>query len=675
MVGEGHPGERGFPERSTSEVDPRSFPAVVESAGHSIYCTDPDGEIVYVNAAFEEQTGYDAEEALGRNASLLQSGVHDEAFYADLWETILDGDVWTGEIVNERKDGERYTVRQTISPIVDEDGEIAQFVAVNEDVTEIHEYQAELEAERDRFAALLDAVPAPLALVSFEESDSGPLESTVKGVNEAFLETFGGTERELIGEPLDEHIVTDDESNRSRKINEVLGRGEPVREEVVRETPRDGERTFVLEARPFGTDAKEALATYTDITERKRAEERRRLVIEVSRAIREAETFREGLQRTLRTICSFTEWTCGEAWMPDGDGETLEYLVGHTNVEACRRFIDASRTRTFPAGEGLPGRVYASGTDEWIPDVSAVPEATFHRTALASEVGIRAGFGVPLVTEDGVVAVLVFFLRDRRDHDERLVEDVSDVVESVSGLVLRKRAEELLRRQNERLREFADVLSHDLRNPLNVAEGHLELLRSSSEPDDRTDHIEAIETAHARMEELIDDVLLLAREGKAVEEASAIDLSECVSRAWENTETGDASLDIRTSRHVRADESRLRRLFGNLIRNSVEHGSTGQRSGAREGEEHGSVTTDHGPLTVTVGDLPGGFYVADDGPGIPEEKRERVFASGYTSREGGTGLGLAIVREIAEAHGWEVTTTESVDGGARFEVTGVDFVE
>jgi signal transduction histidine kinase len=73
-----------------------------------------------------------------------------------------------------------------------------------------------------------------------------------------------------------------------------------------------------------------------------------------------------------------------------------------------------------------------------------------------------------------------------------------------------------------------------------------------------------------------------------------------------------------------------------------------------------------------VGRLDNGFFVEDDGPGIPEEMREKVFEAGYSSEEEGTGLGLSIVGTIAEAHGWTVSVTEGREGGARFELTGVD---
>lgn len=90
--------------------------------------------------------------------------------------------------------------------------------------------------------------------------------------------------------------------------------------------------------------------------------------------------------------------------------------------------------------------------------------------------------------------------------------------------------------------------------------------------------------------------------------------------------------------------------------------------------EHG-VETRGAHLTVTIGDLDGGFFVANDGCGIPEDERDRVLLSGYSTAQAGTGLGLSIVKEVANAHDWSVTVDESDAGGARFEFRGADTVE
>ena len=222
-------------------------------------------------------------------------------------------------------------------------------------------------------------------------------------------------------------------------------------------------------------------------------------------------------------------------------------------------------------------------------------------------------------------------------RSERYVGFQRDVTERVN----RKRE---LKRQNQRLDEFASIVAHDLRNPLSVAQGRLEMGRETGDDE----HFEAIAGAHDRMNQLIEDILMLAREGRTVIEADECLLAAVAGRAWSLVETGDATLEFEGVTRITASEGRLCELFENLFRNAIEHG----------GED----------VSVRVGPLDGsGFYVADDGLGILPDDREEVFETDYTTADEGTGFGLAIVTQIADAHDWETRVTESDEGGARFE--------
>ncbi|MDX1745152.1 MAG: PAS domain-containing sensor histidine kinase [Halobacteriales archaeon] len=207
----------------------------------------------------------------------------------------------------------------------------------------------------------------------------------------------------------------------------------------------------------------------------------------------------------------------------------------------------------------------------------------------------------------------------------------------------RKLAEERVSRHNERLETLAGVLSHDIRNPLSVAKGRAMML------DEEVDsvHIEPIQLALDRTQAIIDDSLVLARQ-TSVEDTQSVDLADQAQDGWSHVETGDASLVIEDSMTLEADPDLLGHIFENLFRNAIEHAG--------------------GAPTVEVGTYPGGFYVADDGPGIPENVRDEIFDTGYTSSETGTGFGLSIVARVADAHGWDVTVTDSESGGARFDV-------
>ncbi|MFC6862337.1 PAS domain-containing protein [Halomicroarcula sp. GCM10025817] len=123
-------------DRRAFEQEKRLFEMQAEALNKAILITDTDGTIEYVNAAFERTTGYDAEEALGETPRILKSGHQDEDFYRDLWETITAGEIWEAEITNRRKSGELYRSTQKIIPVTDADGEITDFVAIEEDITD-----------------------------------------------------------------------------------------------------------------------------------------------------------------------------------------------------------------------------------------------------------------------------------------------------------------------------------------------------------------------------------------------------------------------------------------------------------------------------------------------------------------------------------------------------------
>ena len=158
-------------------------------------------------------------------------------------------------------------------------------------------------------------------------------------------------------------------------------------------------------------------------------------------------------------------------------------------------------------------------------------------------------------------------------------------------------------------------------------------------------------------------MLALARHGGELSETMPVELESIARIAWSSVDTDDASLDVVDSTPIEADRDQFVRLLENLFRNAIEHGAGTDASGSGTATQRGT------DVTVTVGMLADGegFYVADDGPGLPAELRDRVFEPGVTSRDDGTGLGLAIVADIATAHGWTVELDDEDGGGTRFE--------
>ncbi|ELZ77062.1 HTR-like protein [Haloferax larsenii JCM 13917] len=222
----------------------------------------------------------------------------------------------------------------------------------------------------------------------------------------------------------------------------------------------------------------------------------------------------------------------------------------------------------------------------------------------------------------------------------------------------RKLAELEVDEKANRLQNVASILSHDLRNPLSVALGYAETVLDEGIA---TERLGRIVDSLERMDDIISDALVLARHG-TVEATSTVNLRTQAETAWSHVETGEASLAVADTMLFEADDSLLSHVFENLFRNAIEHA-----------RPEGSDT----PVAVTVGPLVDGpngpgFYVEDDGVGIPEADRGAVLDAGYSGDREGTGLGLSIVSQVVDAHGWCLELTESDSGGARFEIRGVD---
>lgn len=206
--------------------------------------------------------------------------------------------------------------------------------------------------------------------------------------------------------------------------------------------------------------------------------------------------------------------------------------------------------------------------------------------------------------------------------------------------------------KTRRLETVAHVLSHDLRNPLTVALGHIETI--NDEGDIPHQSMDAIRQALLRMDAIMSDALVLARE-TTLSDVEVVDIQKHAKATWELVPTETAILETEGTLHVEADPGLLSNLFENLIQNAVSHG--GQS------------------VTVRVGVLEGedGFFVEDDGSGIPPEIRDNIFESGISTKgdEDHSGLGLAIVKAITDSHEWDIRVTDAKSGGARFEISGV----
>ena len=588
------------------EASQKRLSLFIEQSPLGVLEYDEDFEIVRINETAEEILGYAEEELQGHTWEKL---VTEESYEQvdKITDRLAAGTGGFHSIdENVRKDGERITCEWHNRIVTDDGGDVVAIFSQFRDVTEREERKRELQRERDRFKTLFESLPVAAVRSTFEDG-----EPIVRQINPAFEETFGYAAETIVGSNLDSFVIPEDAARSGEEINRKIFETGHLSRQVSRRTT-DGVREFHAEIVLIDPDAEtpEAYAIYVDITDDIRARRRLEALFENSPDMIDVH---------------------------DAEG---------TILDANERFYEALG---YTESEVLGAKV-------WEIDQNMDP-------AEIREIwnGIRVNDPMRLETRftrrDGsTFPVEVHLVRlDLQGEDRFLVisREITD----------RKERERELERQNERLEEFAEILSHDLRNPLSVAEGRIELAREACDTDD----LDAAAAALDRIRALIEDVLTAARNGRTVVNLDPVDLAGAVESGWRNVDTDGAAIVVETDRTIRADERRLQRLLENLLRNSVEHGFPGPDSpGRRDGEND---------ITITVGDLDGGFYFEDDGVGIAPDRRARVFESGYSTDRTGTGVGLSIVEEIVDAHGWTIEITDGTEGGARFEIAGADVLD
>lgn len=222
-------------------------------------------------------------------------------------------------------------------------------------------------------------------------------------------------------------------------------------------------------------------------------------------------------------------------------------------------------------------------------------------------------------------------------------------VVSTRDISERKKYEQQLKDERDRLDRFATVISHDLRNPVNVIQGRLDLAQEEGQ----CEHLDAMQGSIDRVTELIDDLLRLAQGGGSESAFDVVNLQEAVDECWQNLVTEEAVLKVEMTKSIIADDGQVKQMLENLFRNAIEHG----------GDD----------VTITVGELGDGFYVVDDGRGFQKEVRDSLLEDGTSTNMGETGFGLSIVHEIVENHNWSLNITDGKEGGARFEIRNVTF--
>jgi PAS domain S-box-containing protein len=572
------------------ESERRFIEQALDTLDDLFYVIDADGSLRRWNSRVPEITNYTESELDDMQTTELFSEDERETA-ARAIETVLTDGQASSEIDLLTADGERIPYEFTGARLTDADGNTTGLVGVGRDLTERRRRER-------RFQALVEESND---IISILDAD-GVFEYQSPSVERI----LGYDSEETIGDIAWEYVHPDDRETVMDTFEEWVTNPDVTATVEYRAQHADGSWRW-MESRGNNQLDNPAVEGYVvnsrDITDRRERQEELQDIKGQYQTL--VENFPDGAvflyDRGLRVV------RAGGSELSEV-GLSLEEIEGSTPHDRYPPEIAEELARN-------------------VENALAGESRTFEQEYRGEHYRIQT---VPVRTGDGEIT-----------HAMAVSRNVTDQVED--------RRE--LEHQNERLNEFASIVSHDLRSPLAVAEGQLELAQDTCE----NDHLARAADAIDRSQALIDDLLTLARQGEAVTEIEPVALADVAERSWQSVDTSTALLELDATGDVRADRSRLQQLFENLFRNSVEQGGDG--------------------VTVSVGAMDDGFYVADTGPGISASDREEVFEAGYSTNEDGAGLGLRIVERITDARGWEITVTESEQGGVRFEITGVEFAD
>ncbi|WP_135302824.1 PAS domain S-box protein [Haloarcula amylovorans] len=612
-------------ERTTVRLE-----GLFENSPDMIGIHDETGTIVDANPMLCEKLGYSVEELVSKKVWEIDDQIPAERA-REIWSTLEPGERHELQSELRRRDGSTFPVEVHLRRLRDEGED--RFLVTSHDITDQQERQRQLEAR----SAAIESATDGMAILD-ENSEYA-------FVNQAHADVYGYDSPEaLLGESwrmcYGQSEITRFERDVMPKLaadGEWLGEATGQR--------RNGE-SFTQEVSLTQLDDGSIICVVRDITERKSHRKR----LEQLQRRTQALMTTQSVEETAAVAVDIADDVLGAELSGfhelSDDGRRLTLLTQTNSLESTFETLPGYERDSGDPVDSVVWEAFDQQTPRYVDDCTEHERLAGNTPAGSAIVYPISDHGVFIVSSRDPNAF------DETDHAlvDILASTVTAALQRVDRESLLRERERELTRQNERLAEFANVVSHDLRNPLSVLEGSLELAEETGD----AEHFERSQQALSRMEQLVEDVLSLARLSERVDEVDVVEVETIAEACWRNVATGEASLHVGRGGSIRANESQFKQLVENLFRNSVEHNDRA--------------------VSVTVGVLDNGrgFYVEDDGDGIPPVERERVFESGYSNASDGTGFGLAIVQRIVAAHGWVIAIDESDAGGARFEITDVE---
>ncbi|WP_324781118.1 PAS domain-containing protein [Thiobacillus sedimenti] len=586
--------------------------------------TDTAGNILYANDRFCEASGYGRHELLGQNHRIVKSGMHADALYVDLWQTITRGLIWHGELCNRRKDGSHYWVETTIVPFLDDDGHPYQYISIRTDITRVKE--AEQRLARSQAYANIGTWDWNIETGDLYWSERiaplfGHPEGSLATTYENFLAAVHPEDRLRVSGAVSACVE--------------LGREYDIEHRVVWPS---GEVRWLLERGDVVRDADgnplHMLGVVQDVTERKRIE----IALEESRMrLEEAQSLAKLGHWTADLVTGALQWS-----------------------DEIYRIFGLDPARFTPSIDAFTRAVHP---DDW-----ELIRASERR---AAETGVHDVVH-RIIRPDGEVRYVHELAQARVGASGELlqlsgtVQDVTELKQAEQGMQQAKEAAEAASRAKS---EFLASMSHELRTPLNSILGFAQLFAMDPKlPPQSKDYAQEIERAGQHLLSLVNDLIDLARieAGKLELLLAPVRVQDVVTDSLamvapiardRGIQLVDAGGDGCGSTVV-ADSTRLQQVLINLLSNAIKYN---RPAGAVRIGCH----AERGATRIAI---------ADDGPGIPADKQARMFTAfdrlgAERGQVEGSGIGLVITRRIVEAMGGSIGFESTEGRGSTFWVT------
>ncbi|MBI9035942.1 MAG: PAS domain S-box protein, partial [Bacteroidales bacterium] len=656
-------------ERKKSEESITKLSTAVKQSPSVIAIADLQGKLEYVNPKFTELTGYTQKEVLGQYSNILKSGEQSSDFYKELWETIRSGKLWRGEFHNKKKNGELFWEAASISPIIDSEGNIINFIKVAEDITERKKVENALKASEEKHKRLIETASEGFWLIDTQ--------NITINVNQSLCDMLGYSKNEMLGKtPFD--FVDEENFN---IFSEQLSKASANRQRTYEVTlnSRTGSRIPTLINATSIKDEKGefagSFAFVTNVSLLKRGERVQKVLYNISNAVITTHNIKELIDFIHEELGSIIDTTNFYIALYDKKDNTFSLPF----------FSDQKdKLSSMPLGKTLTNYVIKSKKSLLANKETKLileQNGEIERYGTDSEIWL----GVPLWVEGEVKGVLaVQSYTDENafgEDDKKMLEFVSD---QIGISIYRKKAEEDLMvalqkaEESDRLKSaFLATMSHELRTPLNAVIGFSEIINEDDvELEDIKDYNRSINSSGKHLLSIVEDIFdfSLIESGQVHIEKRVInlhlflkDIHELIRAEQIKVEKHELKiyLDVALDDNpmfISADPSKLMQILINLLQNALKF--------TEKGTIHFGYRIEEVERVKMLN-----FYIHDTGIGISAEKQKIIFdvfrqvEDSNSRRHGGVGLGLSITRKLVELMGGEIGVYSELEKGSMFNFT------